>query len=103
MTESRERPTGWVEGYEAPVKRALWERVCTFGAPRAWAALWIAVCLYAGLLVMVGLGFKWIAIPAALWLVGQGVLIGLTLWDPKWDEVAGAQLTQRYQDFYDAG
>ena len=37
---------------------------------------------------MVGLGFKWVVLPALVWLLGQGVLIGLTLWDPNWDDVA---------------
>ena len=72
-------------------------------APRVLASLWIAICLYAGLFALVGLGFTWIALPAILWLLGHGALIGLTLWDPNWDEVAMAQLTNRYKDFYDAG
>ena len=56
MTSARERQA-WVEGYEAPIKRALWERICSFGVPRVWATLWMVCCLYVGLLVMVGLGF----------------------------------------------
>jgi type IV secretory pathway TrbD component len=103
MIDTRERRGEWIDGYEAPIKRALWERVTSFGAPRVWASLWIAVCLYAGLFALVGLGFKWVALPAIVWLLGHGVLIGLTLWDPNWDEVASAQLTNRYKDFYDAG
>ena len=103
MKEVRARTGEWIEGYEAPVKRALWERVTSFGAPRVWAALWVALCLYVGLFFMVGLGFKWVVLPALVWLLGHLVLIGLTLWDEKWDEVAGAQLTNRYKAFYDAG
>jgi type IV secretory pathway TrbD component len=102
MTYTRERRE-WIEGYEAPIKRALWERILTFGAPRVWAAFWTSACLYAALLAMIGLGFKWMLVPALVWLVGHGVLIGLTLWDANWDDLALAQLTRRYKTFYDAG
>ncbi len=27
------RSEGLIEGYEAPIHRAIWERVCTMGAP----------------------------------------------------------------------
>ena len=63
MTSARERQE-WVEGYEAPIKRALWERITSFGVPRVWATLWMVCCLYIGLLVMVGLGFTWLVVPA---------------------------------------
>ena len=56
-----------------------------------------------GLIAMVGMGLKWVVLPGLVWLLGQGVLIGLTLWDPTGDDVAMAQLTNRYKDFYDAG
>jgi type IV secretory pathway TrbD component len=92
-----------VEGYEAPIKRALWERILTFGAPRLWAAFWTVLCLYGGLLTMVGLGFKWLLIPALVWLLGHGVLMGLTLWELHWDDVALAHLTRKYKAYYDAG
>ena len=62
MTSAGERQA-WVEGYEAPIKRALWERICSFGVPRLWATLWMVCCLYVGLLVMVGLGFAWLLAP----------------------------------------
>jgi type IV secretory pathway TrbD component len=102
MTFARERRE-WIEGYEAPIKRALWERILTFGAPRLWAAFWAVFCLYAGLLAMVGLGFKWILVPALIWMLGHGVLVGLTLFDVNWDDIAIAQLTRRYKAHYDAG
>ena len=89
MTSARERQE-WVEGYEAPIKRALWERITSFGVPRLWATLWMVCCLYVGLLVMVGLGFTWLLVPAVVWMLGHGVLMGLTLFDAHWDEmVAG--------------
>lgn len=93
----------WTPGYEVPVKRALWERIQTCGVPRLWAAFWSAGCLFLGMLTMVGLGFAWLLLPVVLWLVGHGVLIGLTLWDVHFDDVAIAQLTRRYQGAYDAG
>lgn len=93
----------WVDGYEAPIKRALWERICSFGVPRLWATVWMVCCLYAGLVVMVGLGFLWMLVPALVWLAGHGLLIALTLFDVQWDEMVVAQLTRRYKPYYDAG
>jgi type IV secretory pathway TrbD component len=102
MTVARERRE-WIDGYEAPIKRALWERILSFGAPRTRAAFWACLCLYAGLIAMVGLEFKWILVPALVWMLGHGILIGLTLWDAHWDDIAIAQLTRRYKAYYDAG
>ena len=57
-----------------------------------------------GLLVMVGLGFAVAArSPPVVWMLGHGVLMGLTLFDTQWDEMVLAQLTRRYKAFYDAG
>ena len=92
-----------VEGYDAPVKQALWMRVCTYGVPRTWAALWVCACLYLALMTMVLLGVKWLLVPALLWLAGHGVLMALTLFDTHWDEMAIAQITRRYRAYYDAG
>ena len=52
---------------------------------------------------MVGLGFRWRLLPAVVWMLGHGVLMGLTLFDAHWDEMALAQLTRKYKGFYDAG
>ena len=60
-------------------------------------------CLYAGLLVMVGFGFAWLLVPAGVWMLGHGALMGLTLWEAQWDDMVLAQLTRRYKSFYDAG
>lgn len=92
-----------VEGYSAPIKRALWERIKTFGVPRLWGSVWAVLCLYGGLLTLVGLGFPWLLLPAVVWLLGQGVLMALTTWDPHWDEIALAHLMRRYKAYYDAG
>ena len=102
MTSAQARGA-WVEGYEAPIKRALWERITSCGVPRLWATLWMVCCLYGGLLVMVGLGFTWLVVPAVVWMLGHGVLMGLTLVDTHWDEMVLAQLTRQYKGFYDAG
>ena len=48
-------------------------------------------------------GFAWLLVPAVVWMLGHGVLMGLTLFDAHWDEMALAQLTRRYKAFYDAG
>jgi hypothetical protein len=36
-------------------------------------------------------------------MLGHGLLVGLTLFDVNWDDMALAQLTRRYQAYYDAG
>ena len=87
MTSAGERQA-WVEGYEAPIKRALWERICSFGVPRLWATLWMVCCLYAGLLVMVGFGFAWLS---SRCLMGAWRLWS-TLCDARWDDMVLAQL-----------
>jgi type IV secretory pathway TrbD component len=89
------------EGYRAPIHRAVWERILTRGAPRIWSACWLVGCLYAALLCLTIVGFKWVLLPLIVWAVGQGVLILLTQFDVQWDDIALAQLTRRYKDFYD--
>ena len=42
MTSARERQE-WVEGYEAPIKRALWERIAASACRVLWATLWMSV------------------------------------------------------------
>jgi type IV secretion system protein VirB3 len=92
-----------IEGYAAPIHRALWERILTMGAPRLWAAAWIALCLYAALLFLTVIGVRWAILPLVVWALGQGVLMGLTHWDPHWDDVGIAHLTRRYRSLYEAG
>jgi type IV secretory pathway TrbD component len=92
-----------IEGYAAPIHRALWERILTMGAPRMWAALWLAGCLYTALLFLTVTGIRWAIVPLVVWALGQGLLMGLTLWEPLWDDVAIAQVTRRYKSFYNAG
>jgi type IV secretory pathway TrbD component len=44
---------------------------------------------------------KWALFPLALWPVGQGILVLLTIWDVQWDDVLLASM--KYRFYYDAG
>jgi type IV secretory pathway TrbD component len=90
-------------GFEADIHRALWERPQMWGAPKLWSIGWIIGCLYAGLLLFVVVGPAWALLAAGAWFVGQTALVGLTVWDPDWDLLMQAHLTQRSRAFYDAG
>jgi type IV secretory pathway TrbD component len=92
-----------IPGYEAPIHRALWERILTMGAPRMWAGLWSAVCLGLGMVFLFTLGMRWLLLPVGLWLSVQGGLVLLTQWDQSWDDIALAHLTRRYKQHYEAG
>jgi type IV secretory pathway TrbD component len=94
---------GETPGFEAPIHRAVWERILSAGAPRVWSSVWLVLCLYGVLLVFVTKQVWWL-VPLALgWVVGQGVLVVLTQWDVQWDELLLAQLTRRYKRLYEAG
>jgi type IV secretory pathway TrbD component len=92
-----------IEGFEAPIHRAVWERICTMGAPRLWTAVWLVGCLYACMMCLTVLGFRWALMPLIAWALGQGVLMLLTQWDGRWDDLALAQVSRRYRRFYEAG
>jgi len=66
---------------------------------RAWACLW----LFVGLLLLTYWGFRWLPLPFLGWLVGHGVLVLLTQWNPHWDDMLVAQMNQRYKSRYSAG
>jgi type IV secretory pathway TrbD component len=95
--------TARIEGYQAPIHRALWERITTMGAPRMWAAAWLVLCLYTALIFLSVFGARWALLPLVVWAIGQGILVLLTQWDLHWDDVAIAQVTRRYRDHYEAG
>jgi hypothetical protein len=97
------REESLILGYRMPILRGVWERVTTFGALRMWSHTWAIFCVYLGLLALSLIGVKWMLIPLALWFVGQGVLILLTQWNERFDEMIGAQLRRRYRSHYDAG
>lgn len=103
MTPFSEDGKRHIEGYAAPIHRALWERILTMGAPRLWAAMWLAGCLYVALLFLTVTGMRWAILPLVVWALGQGVLMGLTHFDPYWDEVMIKQLQRRYKAVYEAG
>jgi hypothetical protein len=63
----------------------------------------LVLCLWVALLLLSVCGARWALVPLVVWALGQGALVLLTLWDPQWDDLAGAQLTRRYKSFYDAG
>jgi type IV secretory pathway TrbD component len=96
-------PGSSIDGYTAPIHRALWERILTLGAPRLWAALWLVGCLYVALLFLTVLGFRWGVLPLVIWALGQGVLVLLTQWDHFFDDLAIAHLKRRYKTHYEAG
>lgn len=92
-----------IAGYEAPIHRALWQRITSMGVPRLWATVWLVLCLYAALVFLSVLGMRWALLPLGIWTLGQGLLMALTLWDVHWDDLAIAHLTRKYHAFYDAG
>jgi type IV secretory pathway TrbD component len=89
-----------VTGYRAPIYRAVWERILTWGAPRLFSALWIAVNLYAALLLITAGRPRWLIILVLIWPAGQALLALLTRWDAQFDEVMLAG--PKYRKFYDA-
>lgn len=96
-------PQARILGYEAPIYQAVWKRVSMMGGPRTWSTVWVALCMYAGLITFTLLGLLWVLGVAVLWALGQGVLILLTQWEPGWDEIAIAQVVRRYRAYYAAG
>ena len=92
-----------IEGYTAPIHRALWERILTGGVPRLWAAVWLVSCAYTALLLLTVCGARWAILPLGGWAVGHGALMLLTQWDHHWDDLAVAHTLRRYRAFYDAG
>ena len=89
-------------GYQAPVLRGVWERITTFGALRHWSHAWAACCLMVGLLLLTYWGFKWLALPILVWLLGHGGLVALTTWNDRWDDMIRAQWVRKYAARYDA-
>ena len=71
--------------------------------PRLWAAMWLVLCLYAALIFLTVIGFRWALLPLVVWALGQGVPVLLTQWDINFDDLAIAQLTRRYRALYEAG
>jgi type IV secretory pathway TrbD component len=93
----------YIVGYQVEIRKGLWERVKTLGAPRILASLWLAGCLSVAFACAMLVGVKWGLLPMGLWLLGHGTMVALTLADPHWDDVIVAQLTRRYKSLYEAG
>jgi len=92
-----------IHGFQVPILRGVWERIITFGAPRIYARTWACLWLFIGLILLTYWGFRWLAVPFLGWLLGQGVLVLLTQWNPRWDDMMYAQMNQRYKARYSAG
>jgi type IV secretory pathway TrbD component len=92
-----------IHGYQVPILRGVWERITTLGAPRFYSRAWACLCLFAGLLLLTYWDFRWLPLPFLAWLVGHGVLVLLTQWNPRFDDMMIAQINQRYKSRYRAG
>lgn len=92
-----------IHGYHATILRGVWERITSYGALRLQAAAWAAFNLALGLYLLTYRGILWLAIPIVLWLIGHGVLVWLTMWNPAWSDMFWAQLNNRYKDDYFGG
>jgi type IV secretory pathway TrbD component len=90
-------------GYHVEIRKGLWERVKTLGAPRIPASLWLAGCLSTAFVCAMLVGVKWGIAVMGLWLFGHGTMVVLTQMDPHWDDVMLAQWVRRYKAAYDAG
>jgi len=101
MAEHRERR--YIIGYQVEIRKGLWARVTTLGAPRIPASLWLAGCLSAAFACAMLVGVKWGIVVMGVWLLGHGAMVALTQMDPHWDDVMLAQLVRRYKAAYDAG
>src|SRR5216683_7685708 len=104
MAEYRAR-TGrpYIVGYQVEIRKGLWERVKTLGAPRIPASLWLAGCLSVAFACAMLVGVKWGLLPMGIWLLGHGTMVALTQVDPYWADVVVAQVFRRYKAYYDAG
>jgi hypothetical protein len=92
-----------IHGYRVPILQGVWSRIIVAGVPRFYARCWACFWLFLGLMLLTYWGVKWLLVPCGGWLVGHGALVLLTQWNPKWDEIALAQMNQRYKSRYHGG
>ena len=90
-------------GYHSEIRKGLWERVKTLGAPRIIASIWLALCGSLAFVFAMTLSVKLGVGTMGFWALGHGIMVALTLVDPHWDEVGLAQLVYRYKAYYEAG
>jgi type IV secretory pathway TrbD component len=93
----------YIVGYQSEIRKGLWERVKTLGAPRIPASIWLASCLAVAFIFAMTISVKWGLGVMGFWLFGHGIMVALTLCDPHWDEVGIAQLVHGYKAYYEAG
>jgi type IV secretory pathway TrbD component len=90
-------------GFHVPILRGVWERIVTCGAPRAYARGWACLWLFLGLATLMYWGWKWLVLPSGAWLIGHGVLVWLTQWNSRFDDMFWAQVNRKYKARYSAG
>jgi type IV secretory pathway TrbD component len=90
-----------IEGYEAPIHAALWQRILTMGVPRLWFILWLMGCIFATFALFSKDRNGVAVVPLILWGIGHVVLMAVTRWDRDWDSVLAWSL--RYRSKYEAG
>jgi|SRR5215475_12772989 type IV secretory pathway TrbD component len=93
----------YIVGYQADIRKGLWERVKTLGAPRIPASLWLVICLSVAFVFAVTMSVKLGLATMGFWALGHGLMVALTLIDPHWDEVLIAQFVHGYKAYYEAG
>ena len=92
-----------VQGYQVPIYQGVWARLMVFGAPRFYARFLACLWLGVGLYLLTYYGWRWLALPFVAWLLGHGILVLLTTWNPHWDDMVLAQMNQGYKSRYSAG
>ena len=93
----------YIVGYQSEIRKGLWERVKTLGAPRMPASIWLALCLAVAFVFAMTISVKLACLVMIFWLLVHGVMVALTLCDPHWDEVLIAQWVHGYKAYYEAG
>jgi type IV secretory pathway TrbD component len=93
----------YIVGYQSEIRKGLWARVKTLGAPRIPASIWLASCLSVAFIFALTMSVKLGLLAMGFWLLGHGVMVALTLRDPHWDEVLIAQFVHGYKAYYEAG
>lgn len=90
-------------GYEAPIRKSIWERIKHLGAPRMMTYAWMMGAAWLGLLAFNKWGFRWTLAVVVLWAVVQVLLAMLTAWNPRFDNAVAARFQRGYQPRYPAG
>jgi type IV secretory pathway TrbD component len=93
-----------IPGFQEEIHLGVWHRHEVWGASRKWVYAWMAVCGFVGAHILFKLPFGWLFPWVFVWMVGHGVLVLLTQWDDRWDDVLLASWRHRkYKKRYEAG